>query len=123
MRKAINSINSLSKLFLEAASADSTKSVTSIKENEHNILLQTISKFGWLAKKTKLNDLFFNELTHIVEEFTAFELTALDDGDMEVDITDKHSKNLEIEHSKRKILRKIDIIICLMERIKLSKGH
>ena len=124
MKKAIDYINTLSQLYLNSVTAESEKpEVTDIKEHEHHALLTTVSKFGWLSKKTKLNDLFFNELTHIVQEFTEFETELGGDNNMEVDESIKKALNIERETTKKKILRKIDIIICLMERIKLSKRH
>lgn len=72
----------------------------------------------------KLYDLFFNELINIVQEFTEFE-TAQNtvENEMDIDSDFKKLKNAEREETKKKILRKIDIIICLMERIKLTKKH
>lgn len=124
MKNAVTYISSLSQLYLEAPSADSSKfSVSDIKDSEHFILLKTISKFGWIAKRAKLYDLFFNELTSIVEEFTNFETGQDEEDNMETDEIVKRTKSKERENSKRKILHKIDIIISLMERIKLSKKH
>lgn len=125
MKKAITYISSLSQMYVESAGLeDSKKDMSGLKENEHMTLLHTISKFGWLCKKTKLNDLFFNELTNIVQEFTDFETDEkANDTGMELDDQDRQNQNREREATKKKILRKIDIIICLMEQIKLSKRH
>jgi len=123
MKKAVTYINSLSELYLQAVDTQKASAVSSIRENEHTLLLKTISKFGWLAKRVKLYDLFFNELTNIVGEFTNFETELQEDESMELDEQAKTLRNIENEATKKKILRKIDIIICLMERIKLSKRH
>jgi hypothetical protein len=125
MKKAIGYITSLSKLYIESAGqTDAKKVVSELRENEHMTLLKTISHFGWLCKKTKLNDLFFNELTAIIQEFTDFETDEkVDKNGMELDEEDKQNQNRDREASKKKILRKIDIIICLMEQIRLSKKH
>lgn len=123
MKKSIDYITKLSQLLINAPSPDAQEQTPAdLRENEYPVVLQTISKFGWLAKKIKLNELFFTELTQIVEEFTQFELDSKGD-DMEIDQKDKKMINQDREKTKRQILHKIDIIICLMERIKLSKRH
>lgn len=125
MKKAIPYINTLSGLYLDSVCSDIAKpSLSDVKENEHATLLVTISKFGWLWKRMKLYDLFFNELINIVQEFTEYETNQNTvENEMDVDNDFKKLKNAEREETKKKILRKIDIIICLMERIKLTKKH
>jgi hypothetical protein len=124
MKNAVTYISRLSLLYLDAPSADSSDyNVADIRDSEHFILLKTISKFGWISKRTHLYDLFFNELTSIVEEFTIFETGNDDEDKMDVDDVVKRTKSKERVIAKNKILRKIDIIISLMERIKLSKKH
>ena len=125
MKKAIPYINTLSGLYLDSISSDIGKpSLIEVKANEHSSLLMTISKLGWIWKRMKLYDLFFNELINIVQEFTDFETGQNTvENDMDVDTDHKKLKNAEREETKKKILRKIDIIICLMERIKLTKKH
>ena len=125
MKKAVTYIHTLSGLYLDSIWSDITKpNLSDVKANEHSALLMTISKFGWLCKRMKLYDLFFNELINIVQEFTEFE-TAQNtvENEMDIDSDFKKLKNAEREETKKKILRKIDIIICLMERIKLTKKH
>jgi hypothetical protein len=103
MKKAIGYIGKLSELYIKAVEAQSSApTIFDIKEHEHHDLLQTISKFGWLAKRTKLNDLFFNELTNIVQEFTDFETDQAEESNMDVDV-DKKAINQEREASKKKI--------------------
>jgi len=125
MKKAVAYITKLSQLLISAPSPDDQEqSAADLREHEYPVVLQTISKFGWLAKKIKLNELFFTELTEIVAEFTQYEIDTKEEGqDMELDPNDKHMINQDREKTKRQILHKIDIIICLMERIKLSKKH
>uniref|UniRef100_A0A7S3N6U0 RRP12 HEAT domain-containing protein n=1 Tax=Euplotes harpa TaxID=151035 RepID=A0A7S3N6U0_9SPIT len=125
IKKAISYINTLSGLYLDAPNASVSKvEMTDLKEQEYGAVLTTISKFGWLAKRMKLYDLFFNELTNIVQEFTEFETgEGSAEGHMDTDANNKSVNNVEREETKKRILRKIDIIICLMERIKLSKAH
>ena len=123
MKKSIGYINNLSLKYLNTADAQSKNpTLSDVKEQEHTDILRLISKFGWAAKRANLYDLFFNELTNIVQEFTDFETQGETINSMEVDI-DKKVANQDRELTKKKILRKIDIIICLMERIKLSKRH